>query len=216
MTGGNTPLHETKGVFAEWLRAQFGHPRGFWGHVAGMIMASQASNRARNSWTISLLDIQPDDRVLEIGFGPGVAVQEVSKIAVGGLVVGIDHSETMLRQARRRNAAAIRNGKVDLRLGSISALPAFSEPFDKCFAVNTMHHWDKPVERLKELRRLLKPGGLIAVTEQPRSRGATDETAQQMGTEILNALTGAGFSQVRLETKKMKPVSAVCVLGVNE
>lgn len=202
--------------FVQRFRAQFGHPRGFWGHVAGMIMASRASNRARSSWTISLLDIQRDDRVLEIGFGPGVAVQEVSKVAVSGLVVGIDHSETMLRQARRRNAAAIRNGKVELSLGSVSALPAFSEPFDKCFAVNTMHRWDKPLERLKELRRLLKPGGLIAITEQPRSQGATDETAQRMGKEIAAALREAGFSRMRLETKKMKPVSAVCVLGSNE
>lgn len=178
-------------------------------------MASRASNRARNSWAISLLDIQPDDRILEVGFGPGVAVQELSKIAVSGFVVGIDHSATMLRQARKRNAAAIRNGKIELRLGSVSALPAFSGPFDKCLAVNSMHHWEKPLEQLKELRRLLKLGGLIAITEQPRSRGATDETAQRMGKEIAVALREAGFSRIRLETKKMKPVSAVCVLGVN-
>ena len=102
-----------------------------------------------------------------------------------------------------------------MRLGSVSSLPAFDEPFDKCFAVNTFQFWDEQVDRLKELRRLLKPGGLIAITEEPRFSGATDESAQEIGQELVAALTKAGLSQVRLEMKRMKPVSAVCALGVN-
>ena len=201
---------------AQWLRLQFGRPTGFWGTVAGMIMANRRQNRERNVWTVALLDIQRDDRVLEIGFGPGLAIREIGRVAPDAFVAGIDHSEAMVRQTQRRNAAAIRNGKVDVRLGTVSALPAFNAPFDKCVAVNTIQFWDEPVERLKELRGLLKPGGLIAITEEPRFRGATDESAQVIGQEIVAALTKAGFSQVRLETKKMKPVSAVCVLGINE
>jgi ubiquinone/menaquinone biosynthesis C-methylase UbiE len=181
-----------------------------------MFMATRPKNRERNLWTIGLLDIQRDDRVLEIGFGPGVAIRALSKIVSAGLVAGIDHSEVMVRQAQNRNAAAIREGRVDVRLGSVSSLPAFDELFDKCFAINTIQFWDERVERLKGLRRLLKPGGLIAITEEPRFSGATDESAQEIGQEFVAALTKAGFSQVRLETKQMKPVSAVCVLGINE
>ncbi|MFQ5656093.1 MAG: class I SAM-dependent methyltransferase [Candidatus Methylomirabilales bacterium] len=197
------------------FRAQFRRPTGFWGNVAGLIMAYRPSNRERNSWTISLLDIQRTDRVLEIGFGPGVAIQEMSRIALDGLVVGLDHSETMLRHARKRNATAIRKGAVDLILGPVSALPPFNESFDKILTINSFHAWDEPVERLKELRRVLRPGGLIAITEQPRSRGATDETAQEIGKKLVAALNEGGFSEVRLETKKMKPVSAVCALAAN-
>ncbi|MFQ5961446.1 MAG: class I SAM-dependent methyltransferase [Candidatus Methylomirabilales bacterium] len=200
---------------AQWLRAQFGRPTGFWGRVAGIIMANRRQNRERNAWTIALLDLQQGDRVLEIGFGPGVAIHEMSQIVSEGLVAGIDHSETMVRQAQKRNAAAIREGRLDVRLGTVSALPAFNAPFDKCVAVNTIQFWDEPVERLKELRRLLRAGGLIAITEEPRFGGATDDSAQVIGQEMVAALTKAGFSQVRLETKKMKPVSAVCALGVN-
>lgn len=200
---------------ARWLRAQFGRPTGFWGQVAGIIMANRRQNRERNLWTITLLDIQRDDRVVEIGFGPGVAIQEISRIAPNAFVAGIEHSEAMLRQAQTRNATAIQGGRVDLRLGSVSSLPTFDEPFDKCFAVNSFQFWDQPIERLRELRQLLKPGGRIAITEEPRSRKATDETAQEIGRQIVEGLTMAGLSQVRLETKKMKPVSAVCALGVN-
>lgn len=196
------------------LIAQFGRPTGFWGNLAGMIKAYRPSNRQRNDWTIALLDIQPQDRVLEIGFGPGVAIERVSKIALEGFVAGIDHSETMLRQARKRNVVAIQQGRVDLQLASVSNPPVFDPPFDKIFATNSFQFWPDPVVNLKQLRRLLKPGGRIAITFQPRNPGATDEDAQRAGQVMVKDLERAGFSPVRLETKQMKSVSVVCALGV--
>ncbi len=200
----------------ERFREQFARPTGFWGQVAGVIMAHAPSNRKRSSWTVSLLNIQPGDRILEIGFGPGVTIHEMSRIALEGPIVGIDHSEVMLKQARKRNARAIREGRVDLRLAPVSNLPAFEKPFDKIVAINSLHSWNDTIERLRELRRLLRPGGLIAITEQPRSPGATDEMALQIGRELVMLLTKVGFARVRLETKRMKPVAAVCALGLNE
>ena len=153
------------------VRAQFGHPTGLGGRAAGLVMANRSSNRKRNAWAVSLLDVQPDDRVLEIGFGPGLAILELSRIAREGYVCGIDHSELMLRQAVRRNGAGIRRGVVDLRLGSVDALPAFDAPFDKILAVNAILFWSEPDARLEELRQLLRPGGLIGVAHQPRGPG---------------------------------------------
>jgi SAM-dependent methyltransferase len=101
------------------VRAQFRRPSGFAGRAAGALMAHRSSNRKRNAWAVSLLQVRPDDRVLEIGFGPGLAIRELSRLAHEGYVCGIDHSELMLRQARRRNADGIRRGVVDLRLGSV-------------------------------------------------------------------------------------------------
>ena len=194
--------------------AQFGRPTGFWGRGAGLLMAHRSSNRRRNVWVVSLLDVRPDDRVLEIGFGPGVAILQVSRIAREGYVCGIDHSELMLRQARRRNAEGIRRGVVDLRLASVDALPALDAPFDKILAVNAMLFWTEPDARLEELRRLLRPGGLIAVAHQPRGPGATDEASAAKGQEIAAALTRAGFSAVQVETLHLKP-AVVCALGLN-
>ena len=78
-------------------------PHGLGGHVAGWVMAHRSSNRRRNQWVVSLLDVQPADRVLEVGFGPGVAVAELSRRASRGMVMSVDHSEVML--ARRRRGA---------------------------------------------------------------------------------------------------------------
>ena len=196
------------------VRAQFGRPTGLWGRAAGLLMAHRPSNRRRNAWAVSLLDVQRDDRVLELGFGPGLAIRELSRIAAEGYVCGIDHSELMLRWARRRNADGLRRGVVDLRLGSVDELPAFDALFDKILAVNTMVFWREPVARLAELRRLLRPGGLIAVAYQPRGPGATDETSAAKGREIAVALIRARFTEVRLETMRLKP-AVVCALGVN-
>jgi SAM-dependent methyltransferase len=196
------------------VRAQFGRPTGFWGRGAGLLMAHRSSNRRRNAWAVSLLDVQPDDHVLEIGFGPGLAIRELSRLAAEGYVCGVDHSEMMLRRAKRLNAGGLDRGVVDLRLGSVEHLPAFEEPFDKILAVNAMMFWHEPVARLEELRNLLRSGGLIAVAHQPRGPGASDETSAAEGRERAAALAQAGFSQVRLETMALKP-AVVCALGVN-
>ena len=196
-------------------RAQFARPSGLGGRAAGALMAHRSSNRKRNAWAVSVLDVRPDDRVLEIGFGPGLAIGELSRIAHEGYVCGIDHSEVMLRQARRRNADGIRRGVVDLRLGSVDALPAFDRPFDKVLAVNAALFWNETDARLEALRRLLCPGGLIAVAHQARGPGASDEASTAKGREMATAFARAGFSDVRVETLPLKP-AVVCALGRNE
>jgi SAM-dependent methyltransferase len=196
------------------VQAQFGCPSGFWGSIVGSIMAWRSSNRRRNAWAVSLLDVQRRDRVLEIGFGPGIAIYELSRIAVEGHVFGLDHSARMLHQASRRNAAAILAGRVDLKLGSVESLPTFDTPFDKILAVNTAMFWDRPVGRLEELRHLLRAGGRIAVAHQPRGPGATDAKAATKGEEIAAMLVRAGFSGVRTETMALRP-AVVCAVGLN-
>jgi SAM-dependent methyltransferase len=196
------------------VRAQFGRPIGFPGRIAGWVMAHRSSNRRRNAWAVSLLDVQRDDRVLEIGFGPGLAIRELARLASDGYVCGLDHSEVMLRQAARRNADGVRRGRVELRLGSVERVPAFEVPFDKILAVNALQFWDQPVEPLRELRRVLRSGGRIAIAFQPRGPGASDQAARRRGQKIAEALRDAGFSPVRLETLKLKP-AVVCALGVN-
>src|SRR5580698_9287710 len=110
-------------------------PRGAAGRVTAWEMAHRPSNRRRNRWVVSLLDVRPADRVLEIGFGPGVAIAELAR-AGAGHVYGIDHSDVMVRQASKRNAAAIRAGRVTLVHASADQLPPHLGPFDVILAVN--------------------------------------------------------------------------------
>jgi SAM-dependent methyltransferase len=187
-------------------------PRGAAGTVNGWVFAHRPSNRQRNGWVVSLLDVQPADRVLEIGFGPGVAVAELVR-AGAGHVYGIDHSGVMLRQASRRNAAAIRAGRVTLVNAPVDQLPAVVEgPFDVIFAVNSLAFWPAPAERLADLRRRLAPGGRLAIASQPRCPGATAGTSRRAAGEVEDLLRTAGFTQLRTETLPLSP-PVICVLA---
>ena len=193
---------------------QFGHPRGIAGRVVGWVMAHRRSNRQRNRWVVSLLDVQPTDRVLEIGFGPGVAIAELAGRATRGQVYGIDHSEVMLRQAGRRNSAAIRAHRVHLAHACVDQLPSFDDPLDAILAVNSVGFWPDPVERLRQLRRLLRPGGRIALATQPRCPGATQTTTARAAQDLQDLLTQAGFTRIKVETLGLDPPVA-CVLANN-
>jgi ubiquinone/menaquinone biosynthesis C-methylase UbiE len=193
---------------------QFGHPRGIAGRMAGWVMAHRSSNRQRNSWAVSLLDVQPTDRVLEIGFGPGVTIADLADRAIRGQVYGVDHSEVMVRQASRRNHAAIRAGRVELVHASVDQLPSFDEPLDAVLAVNSLGFWPDPVERLGQLRRLLRPAGRIALASQPRCPGATRDATTQAAQELHDLLARAGFVQIRVEILDLDPPAA-CVLATN-
>jgi ubiquinone/menaquinone biosynthesis C-methylase UbiE len=192
--------------------AQFHHPRGLAGRLAGWEMTLRPSNRKRNAWAVSLMDVQPSDRVLEIGFGPGIAVREIARRATRGEVIGIDWSAVMGAQAARRNAAAIRAGRVSLTVASVEDLPAFDRPFDKILAVNSMGMWPEPGARLKELAGLLRGGGLIAIVSQPRCPGATAETTTAAAGDIVGLLEAADLAAIRVETLDLKPPVA-CVIG---
>ena len=192
---------------------QFKQPHGSLGQVAGFIMAKRPSNIERNQWTLDLLDLRPDDRVLEIGFGPGIAIEKASQVVTNGMIVGIDHSETMLRQAKKRNAAAIGEGRVQLQLGSVTELPHFDQPFDKIFSANVVQFWDNPVAVFKVLYQRLAPGGTLATTYMPRHKGATDADSHRKAGEVVASLEAAGFSRIRVEEKPLKPVAVICVLA---
>jgi SAM-dependent methyltransferase len=198
--------------FRDRIVAQFMHPRGLPGHLVGWEMALRSSNRRRNAWAVSLLDVQPTDRVLEIGFGPGIAVRELARRATEGSVIGIDRSAVMRGQAARRNAASVRAGRVSLAVGSVEDLPTFDVPFDKILAVNNMGMWPEPALRLKELAGLLRGGALLAIVSQPRCQGATAETTDAAASEIVGLLEAAGLISIRVETLPLTPPVA-CVIG---
>src|ERR671931_1719963 len=200
-------------IFRHVARVFF-RPRGLSGRAAGWIMGHRSSNVRRNGWAVGLLDIQPTDAVLEIGFGPGVAISRLAERATAGRVVGVDSSPVMLRQARRRNAAAVGTGVVELHLAAVEDLPKdLGGPFDKLLAVNTVGVWHDPAARLADLAGRMRDGGRVALVSQPRCPGATAETTIASGRELSGYLREAGFSDLRSETLDLRP-PVVCVLGV--
>src|SRR5262245_21173500 len=194
---------------AGW-RSQFCLPTGFLGWIVGHLMAFK--NRERSEWVLSRLELTERDRVLEIGFGPGASVRRAAGLA--GHVAGIDPSDVMLRQARARNRRAIAAGRVDLMFVAMPTLPFEDGCFDKAFSINSFQFWPDTAAGLLELKRVMKPGGFVAIAVQPRNAGATEATARETGARIAAALTATGFSNVQVSYKAMTSVSTACATGI--
>lgn len=198
------------GVFS-YVSSQFGNPRGLLGWLAGYIMANRPSNIERNDWTLSLLDSKPSDRILEIGFGPGIAIGKVADTV--SEAVGIDRSRAMLARASRHNRRLIEAGRVTLMLGDVSAMNVNIGAFDKIYSVNVVQFWENPIRVFEDLRGLLRNGGKIITTYMPRHPQAADQDAFDMAEEISQWLGQAGFKNITVEKKLLKPVAAVAVVA---
>jgi ubiquinone/menaquinone biosynthesis C-methylase UbiE len=171
------------------LMRAFGRPEGLLGRIGGVMMAR--GNRDCAAWVVDLLAIEPQHTVLEVGFGPGIGIALAAAAAPAGRVAGIDPSRDMLAQAKRRNDEAIRAGRVDLHLGTADTLPFADGGFDKAFAINSMKVWPDPLAGLRELRRVLRRGGRVALGFTPPSGQKKDR--------LVDALAAAGFAYPKLE-----------------
>lgn len=188
------------------LFAQFARPSGLIGRLAGRIMAkSDADDR----WIVELLDIRPDDRVLDVGCGPGVTVALIAERATAGLVFGVDPSTEMLRQAARRNEAAVRSGRVELRRGEVSALPFPDGSFTTACTIHSLYFWPSIEGGLRELYRVLGPDGLLVLAVrmrreeagvfEPSRYGLTDAQID----EVIAALGRVGFRDVTSQSRQI-------------
>jgi ubiquinone/menaquinone biosynthesis C-methylase UbiE len=141
-------------------------------------------------------------------------MNRLAEIVGDGYVAGVDSSRVMVDQARRRNAVAIARGKVDLRHGSVALLPFPDGMFDRALAVNSQEHWPHPLANLREVRRVVKPGGFIVIAEQPvwDKTGADD---CRYASELAARLAAAGFVEIEVISRRMRPAPTICVRGRN-
>ena len=152
------------------LNSNFGQPEGNLGRLAGWIMARE--NVRANRLVVEALGVGPDDRVVEIGCGPGVALADAAGRVSRGLVVGVDPSAVMVAQAKRRCRAAIDAGRAEVRRAPAAALPFADASFTRAFSVNALRHWPSAREGFAEMRRVLRPGARVVVGLRKQRQGA--------------------------------------------
>jgi ubiquinone/menaquinone biosynthesis C-methylase UbiE len=149
-----------------WLARQARLPQGLLGEVVALAMSYDTArvNRA----AIGHLELAPRDAVLEVGFGSGRALLEAAARVRDGFIAGVDPSEVMLRHARFRNARYLRSGLMELQLGEAARLPYPDARFDKAFGVHVIYFWPEPEPELRELHRVLRPGGRLLLGFRPK------------------------------------------------
>ena len=155
----------------------FGHPRGALGRLGGALMAR--GNAEQEQWAVTAAQIQPGQRVLVLGHGPGVGLALAAKeVGHTGHVVGVDPSQTMRQMAATRCAAQIREGIVELRTGTAEETNCESASIDAAISVNNVMLWDLEAG-LDELARVLRVGGTLVITVHRHVLGHSPEDLRQ-------------------------------------
>lgn len=204
--------------FEEFRAAQQRCPSGFAGWFFGEQMARQ--HVEETSWTIEQLRLQPTDDVLEIGFGAGKAIKRMAALVSFGTVLGVDLSYAMLETASRRNAQALKHGRVILRHGNITALPFADQQFDKVVSIHTFYFWPDVLRGTAEIFRVLKPGGRSVVTLSTGKVGAGGQTGLEryqgvLEQQILPYMQQLGFTSASIEQGPVsREYKSVAVIGM--
>lgn len=183
--------------------SQYAKPTGFFGKLFARGMAWGHRDFYEN--TAKVLNLQYDDTYLEIGFGSGLFIKQyVSHVA---RIAGIDYSEDMVKLASSLNKHLVESGKAEFKQGDVSTLPWKNNEFSVVVGIETFFFWLEPETSLKEIFRVLAPGGRL-VLEMPYNKDdGLDHTQhiQKMklklysGQEMKKLLKESGFSDIAIE-----------------
>jgi len=150
--------------FIEKFVKQCRKPSGRFGKFVGRTM-NLGHNRIRH-WGLSHIFIKLDAYILDIGCGGGKAVQELAMSTPNGKVYGIDYSEDMVQLSKKVNETLIKKGLVEIKCGAVSSLPFADNMFDLVTAFEAYYFWPNLIDDLKEIKRVLKPGGKILIANE--------------------------------------------------
>lgn len=174
-------------------------------------------------WGLSHISIDQNDAILDVGCGGGRTVSKLAAIATQGKVYGVDFSKESVAFASRINKQWIDMGRVEIRQASVSQLPFSSDVFDVAIAVETHFWWPDLPSDMREVLRVLKPGGaLIVIAEVYKGANSiTSKLAEKYallsGMKFLSAnehrelFTNAGFSDVQVIAESHK--GWICGIG---
>jgi SAM-dependent methyltransferase len=161
-------------------------------------------------WAVETLSVRPDDRLLEVGCGHGVAVSLVCERLDGGNVLAIDRSATMIDAATRRNAAHVAAGRASFQVASLHEADLGDMRFDIVYAIHVpvLLRGD-PRRELEIVRPHLAAGGRFALPFQPLDPASTEPTLQR----LAGMLGAAGFVVEDQLVAELPSGRAGCVLA---
>ncbi len=191
------------------------NPDGFYGQIAGSCFNAAFQNI--NQWAVELMAVQPGESVLEIGFGSGMAIQNLVQQTQATYIAGIDCSSLMVRDATKLNQQAIQDQRVKLSKADVSHLPAFDRKFHHILAINTIMYWPekKQARIFRHLRQTLLPGGRFYIVFQKKYERFENGEWNHQFNKILKNLKEAGFCDVDGTKQTVLNKEAAIAAGVS-
>jgi ubiquinone/menaquinone biosynthesis C-methylase UbiE len=196
-------------------------PSGWFGRIVLRNMNSRHSGVT--DWGLSHFTVGRQSIVLDAGCGGGRTISKLAIAAEEGKVYGIDYSADSVAVATKTNEPAIKAGKVEIVKGSVSHMPFVADMFDLVTAVETHFFWPDLPNDVREVLRVLKPGGtFLLIAEVYRGANTVtarlcEKTAQRTGMTLLTLdehrtlLETAGFREVAVASEPSK--GWVCCTG---
>jgi ubiquinone/menaquinone biosynthesis C-methylase UbiE len=200
---------------------QCSKPTGWFGRFT--LWRMNSSHSKLTDWGLEHLSIEHHHTILDVGCGGGRTVSKLAAIATQGKVYGVDYSEESVAATKRTNARWIDLGCAEIRHGSVSQLPFPDAMFDLVTAVETHFWWPNLSADMRELFRVLKPGGTLAlIAEVYKGANTTvsrlaEKYASRTGMTLLSVdehrelFTTAAFSNVQVIEERHK--GWICAIG---
>jgi ubiquinone/menaquinone biosynthesis C-methylase UbiE len=173
----------------------FAHPRGWLGRLAGRIMLYTNSQDD----VLDVLDVQPGDDVLEVGYGPGGLVRLLAERTGAAHIYGVDPSRAMRDQASSHNRKAVRAGRVRLDVGTADRTGLPDASVDRVVSVRNVAIWPDLDAGIAGLHRVVRPGGTVVIAWHGGTRPS----------RVANALRLPEEELVRIERALRNRFSAV-------
>jgi ubiquinone/menaquinone biosynthesis C-methylase UbiE len=172
-------------------------------------------------WGLQYLTVKDNDHILDVGCGGGANIVRMLKMASGVRVFGIDYSSLSVAKAIRYNRAAIARKQCEIKTGSVSHISYSDATFDTVTAFETVYFWPDIKNDVKEVFRVLKPGGTFFICNEAvrlDNGKSSNEYFEKMldlkiysPKEFNDILTANGFVDVKINLSKDKKL--VCVMG---
>jgi SAM-dependent methyltransferase len=202
-----------------WLLRQVRKPSGPLGRR--VVRAMNLGHSTMTDWGLQQVTVTKNAAILDVGCGGGRTVQKLAELAPEGKVVGLDYSAASVAVSRNTNADAIAAGRVRIEEGSVAALPFPDGTFDVVTAVETHYYWPDLSANVREILRVLKPGGMFALIAETYRGGPLRflygmvmpllGAAFLSGEEHHGLLAQAGFTEVA--TKHVSGKDWICATG---
>ena len=202
-----------------WIFRQVRKPSGPLGRR--VVWAMNLGHSKMTDWGLQQVIVPKNAAILDVGCGGGRTVRRLAALAPDSKVVGLDYSVASVAVSRDTNADNIAAGRVHIEQGSVAALPFPDCTFDVVTAVETHYYWPDLPANMREILRVLKPGGMFALIAETY-RGGPFRLVYGIVMPLLRAaflsdaehrdlLTQAGFTEVA--TKHVSGKNWICATG---
>jgi ubiquinone/menaquinone biosynthesis C-methylase UbiE len=173
-------------------------------------------------WGLQHLPVTSNLTILDVGCGGGRTIHQLAALSPEGKIYGIDYSTGSVASSRAKNASLIQEGRVEVTQASVSNLPFPENMFDLVTAVETQYFWPDLVNDMKEVRRVLKPVGTLAIIAEAYRSGHDSAVQRFVLTKLMRAsylsvaehselFAQAGFTNIRVFEEHDS--SWICIVG---